>query len=89
MSDLSKKLSIHTSSSLLNSLFFLPDLLCIAIRRLNVLVRVPITSAIFLGLDGSDISVLQTPRFKICSLENAEDVVGVVYENDVAGVACN
>ena len=42
MSDLSKKFSIHSSTSSLNLLFFLPDLLSTAIRRLNLLARVSI-----------------------------------------------
>ena len=32
----------------------------------------------FRGPDGSDLSVLWTRRLKICFVENAEDVVGVV-----------
>ena len=35
VSDLTKKFSIHSFSSLLNSFYFLPDLLCTVIRRLN------------------------------------------------------
>ena len=64
MSDLSKKFSIHSSASSLNLLFFLPDLLCTAIRRLNLLARVSITSAIFCGLDGRDDSVLWSLRWR-------------------------
>ena len=69
--------------------FFFPDLICTAIRRLNFLARVPITSAFFPGLDGSDITVLRTLRLKICFVENAEDMVGVVSEVDVAVLTCN
>ena len=53
----SKKFSIHSSSSSLSSFFFLPDFLCPATRRLNFLA---ITSAFFRGLDGNDLSVLRT-----------------------------
>ena len=60
MPDLSKTFSIHSSSSSLYSLFFLSDLLCRAMRWLDFLARVPITSSFFRGLDGSDISVLST-----------------------------
>ena len=47
MSDLSKKFLIQPFSFLLNSFFFLSDLSCTAICRLNFLGRVPITSAVF------------------------------------------
>ena len=81
--------SIQSYFSSLNSLFFLPNLLCTAIRRLNFLARVPITSAFFRGLDGSDLSVLRTLQLKICFVENTDDVVGVVSEVDVVMLTCN
>ena len=58
MPNLSKKFSIHFSSSSLNSFFFLLDFLCTAVRRLNFLARVPITLNFFRGLERNDLSVL-------------------------------
>ena len=65
MPDLSKKFSIHVSSSSFSSIFFLPDLLCTVIRSLNFLTRVPVTSIFFSRLDRSDFSVLWTLLLKM------------------------
>ena len=55
----------------------------------QLLGRVPIASAFFCGLDGSDLSLLWTLWLKICFVENAEDVVGVASEVDIAVLTCN
>ena len=84
LSDFSKKLYIHSSSSSLNSFFFLPDSICTAIGRLNFEERFPITWAFFCGLDGSDLSVLWTYWLKNCFAENAENALDIGPEVDVA-----
>ena len=89
ISDLSKKFSINFSTSSLNSSFFLPELLSTAIRRFNFFARVPTNSTFFCGLNGSDLSVLWALQFKICFIENVDDVVGVVFEVDVSLLTCN
>ena len=89
MQDVSKTFSIHSSSSSLNALFFLSDLLCRAMRWLDFLARVPITSSFFRGLDGCDISVFSTLWLKICFFEIPEDVVDVLAEVEVAAMTCN
>ena len=58
MSDLSKRFSIHSSFSSLNSFFLLPDLLHAATRRLNLLAKVPINVGFFRGLIGRNFSDL-------------------------------
>ena len=57
--------------------------------RLIFLARVPITSTFLRGVDGSDLSVLRTLWFKICFVENAKDVFGIVSEVEVAVLTCN
>ena len=49
----------------------------------------PMNLVFFRGLDGSDLSVLWTLRLKVCFVENAEDMSGVVSEVDVAVLTCN
>ena len=42
-----------------------------------------------LGLDVNDFSVLRKLRLKICTVENVEDMVGVVSEVDFVVLTCN
>lgn len=79
-----KHFSVDYFSSWLDSLFLFPCLFCTATRRLNFLAKFPITSAFLWVLDGSDFSVLLILRFKFCFVENTEDVIGIVFEVDIA-----